>query len=269
MANDHFVTRALSEPWEFGQRRLWFYDFNTKAFDEQSSKTLFAAEGLNPPDVEKRLGAIVESPLTKFRADYLAKKTPPDGEIPWPVYRALAVVFMTQAFRSPNSKRPHLDELMRDSDTVLDQMVNAFMEDQMIMIQNIPPHLWVGYPYWGMFQVPFAEQRNSWISGVDLGYALPLTPNLVLTLLPKVSNIQAVADHVHFFTTYSVRVNENSPRVVLPPALRAYPEPELAEELERLRKAAVDGLLLVARIRELLAQQKREITRAIVPKPGT
>ncbi|HVV50787.1 MAG TPA: hypothetical protein VHO06_14070 [Polyangia bacterium] len=69
--NCHYISRFLTEPWEFddehGQRQLHYYDFDTDAFDNFSSKNLFAEKDLNSPQVETWLKETLETPLGAVR----------------------------------------------------------------------------------------------------------------------------------------------------------------------------------------------------------
>jgi hypothetical protein len=33
--NSHYIARHLTKPWEFGERQLWYYDFDTDCFGER------------------------------------------------------------------------------------------------------------------------------------------------------------------------------------------------------------------------------------------
>ena len=48
--NCHYISRFLTRPWEFGQRMLRFYDFDTDRFGVSSSRTMFSGEKLNTPE---------------------------------------------------------------------------------------------------------------------------------------------------------------------------------------------------------------------------
>jgi hypothetical protein len=68
--NCHFVSRFLTKPWEFGQRRLHFYDVKTGRFGEKSSRYLFSRRGSNSGNIERRLDQLVETPLSKAIKDW-------------------------------------------------------------------------------------------------------------------------------------------------------------------------------------------------------
>ena len=92
--NSHFVSRFLTKPWEFGQRRLWYYDFDRQDIFHCSSKRLFARRGSSSPEMERRLNELVESPLSGFIQTLTVKSPPGAAEIyDWPLVRALNVGF--------------------------------------------------------------------------------------------------------------------------------------------------------------------------------
>lgn len=58
VSNCHYVSRFLTKPWEFGDRRLQYFDFDSDAILTASSKVLFSEN-------EAYSGA-VESFLSKY-----------------------------------------------------------------------------------------------------------------------------------------------------------------------------------------------------------
>ncbi len=71
VANDHYISRFLTGPWEVGQRRLHYYDFASGRFGEASSESMFADEGIQTEATGKLLDRLVESPVSDYRARVL------------------------------------------------------------------------------------------------------------------------------------------------------------------------------------------------------
>jgi hypothetical protein len=83
--NCHYVSRLLTTPWEGAQRFLRFYDFDTGRFELQWSRSLFAAEDINSPEVERWLGRMVETPLGAIR-NQIAQGNTERLESNWPCF---------------------------------------------------------------------------------------------------------------------------------------------------------------------------------------
>src|SRR5688572_19739377 len=67
MANDHYISRFLTQPWEGPpQRSLRYYDCVARKFGSLSSRKLFAAPDLNDPETELRLNQWIETPVSQY-----------------------------------------------------------------------------------------------------------------------------------------------------------------------------------------------------------
>lgn len=111
--NSDFVSRFLTEPWEFGSRRLWYYDFDQDLIRSQSSRSLFATQGTNSADVEGRLNRLVESPIAAARAQLWASASEVSQTLEWPLFRALTLLLLLQPFRATESAEgPQTPEAM-------------------------------------------------------------------------------------------------------------------------------------------------------------
>jgi hypothetical protein len=129
MANDHYISRFQTEPWEVGQRRLISYDFSTGRFGDHSSETLFAREGLHSDEAGKILGALVESPAGAHRAGIVRGGPFGNPSNDWKLYRALVALIWLQISRDPRSRidipadNPFtLDGLVAQREKLLDLM---------------------------------------------------------------------------------------------------------------------------------------------------
>jgi len=63
----HFVSRFLTKDWEEPFGDLLFFDFATGQFGRKNSRRLFAVPDLNSPEIEKRLGQKIETPISEVK----------------------------------------------------------------------------------------------------------------------------------------------------------------------------------------------------------
>ena len=129
--NCHYVSRFLTKPWEFEDRRLWYYDFDSGTFDRASSRSLFAEDEINSPEVETWLGEILEAPLSRARPQLI--KADPRALDDWQFFRAAVLMLWLQGFRASSVEeledRRHLDEIARLPIPHLDTMVQMIGRD--------------------------------------------------------------------------------------------------------------------------------------------
>jgi hypothetical protein len=95
--NCHFILRSLTKRWEQKDRFLLYYDFETGRFRTRSSQSLFAAEDLNSPEVERWLH-VLEDPLGAIRPRLVAGDANALDE--WPFQRAVLLMLWLQGARS-------------------------------------------------------------------------------------------------------------------------------------------------------------------------
>src|SRR5688572_15233923 len=93
--NCHYVSRLLTKPWEGAKRFLRYYDFDTDKFELHSSRSLFAANDINSPNVERWLHRFVENPLGRIRCRIAHGDLEP-LEKDWRCYRAAVLVVLLQ-----------------------------------------------------------------------------------------------------------------------------------------------------------------------------
>src|SRR5712691_1280309 len=102
--NSHFVSRFLTTPWEHDDRMLWCYEFEQDRLRSASSRSLFAREGTNTTEVESRLNRLIETPIAAARTKLWANSHEVSQNLEWPLFRALALLFLLQPFRSTESR---------------------------------------------------------------------------------------------------------------------------------------------------------------------
>jgi hypothetical protein len=125
--NCHFVSRFLTRPWEYGQRQLSFFDFADGAVRSWSSRSLFAAAGVNSPGVETRLNQVIETPISGAIAELVVTQVGLEEFLQWPLFRALSLLLMLQPLRSSGLAEPaeRLEETITRTDAELDDLTQA------------------------------------------------------------------------------------------------------------------------------------------------
>jgi hypothetical protein len=219
--NCHFISRILTRPWEFGQRRLHFYDKKTKRFHQTSSKKLFARRGLNSKKTEEHLEHIMETPLARALPQLLNASDAGSGSITdWPTYRALMLLYPFQLARITPDRSPPIDleSLCSWPDEALDQYVRVMEQSNRLITAVSHRECPFFYPSKGYFIVPLR-----WAATPHPGaIAMPLTERHAVVWIP------AGVDDDLVHTTLSkgegalvtnASIGTNSERVVIHPSI--------------------------------------------------
>ena len=231
MANDHFIPRFLTKPWEAPpQRSLRFYDFGTRSFGRESSRNLFATSDLNDAETEQRLNQWIETPVSQYLAGKRAGGTrtvlaePPN----WRVQRALARLWLFQTPRLAEARRrsagladpapaPAGDESLAEAlgrgERCLDELVAALTEASQVVVATIPAAEWLLFNDRGYFPVP--------VVGHEPIMALPLSTVHFVSVVPRSTPDDALQNAINpefsRITALSVGPSKKVGKVVVPP----------------------------------------------------
>lgn len=226
--NCHFVSRFLTTPWEFGQRRLHFYDVKTGRFGEKSSRYLFSRRGSNSGNIERRLDQLIETPLSNAIKDW--GSTTQDRVIPiddWPVFRALALVFMFQVPRVAQkiSVARELAAMCSWPDSKVDQYAWGMNQLYTVGTFRPPATFPLFYPSKGYFLVPLLGDPPLHCGAM----AIPLTERLGIVSVPKdfdSERLRALLSLGGGAFVCNMSVGTNAERVVVHPSVMARARPE-------------------------------------------
>lgn len=172
--NCHFVSRFLTQPWEHGQRMLWYYDFQDGSLKSRSSRSLFATMGANSDDVEARLNEFVETPIAAARTGLWAVASEVSSSLEWPLFRALALLLLLQPFRastSPDGPQT-LEEALSRPEAEIDGLAHAIGNCYRLMRVTIGGHSRLLYPSDGWF--PLVAEPTA--GPCAFAIAIPLSP---------------------------------------------------------------------------------------------
>lgn len=249
--NSHFVSRFLTEPWEHGDRRLWYYDFDRNEVRQSSSRSLFAAEGTNTPDVEARLNQVIETPVAQAITRLVGVAAQEEQGLEWPLFRAVSLLLSLQPFRAvPTPERAQrLEEFVMLTDAELDELagaVNASYQLGRITVRGDAPLL---YPASGFFPLPAKAKDDTYKAAI----ALPVGGRHVFVACPRTIDWRSEAAHwtangSGFVANMSVGT---SSKVVIPPFAMADPKP-VSGKMHALRDQAVELITLCAEHNEAL-----------------
>lgn len=266
--NCHYVSRLLTTPWEGGQRFLRFYDFDTDRFEVRSSRSLFAAEDINSPEVESWLGRMVETPLGAIR-DRVARGDIDRLESNWTCYRAAMLMIFLQGGRmrtlADEEARRHLDALAAMPEPELNGLVMEMMRSfDLRLMHTVCNADSTGYaplyvPSNGLFQVILRDRGC--LSGHSIGLGLPIDVTCALIATPverqgdiDVSQSRGMLSALSIGTSMARRV------VVMPGLYEQDGEIKLRELLHELRRGN-DTLLG-------LVEEKRRLVRSAFAESG-
>jgi len=244
--NSHFVSRFLTTPWEHGQRRLSYFDFEAGCFGSQSSETLFALRGTNTQEVEERLNSVIETPVSQAMARLTDSQPDSEELLEWPLFRAASLRLMLQPTRaaegSEHSER--LETTVMRSDPELDELAKqaqALYQLGRITIRTDVPLL---YPAAGFFPLVAKGASGSYEAAI----ALPVARRHVFVAVPRSLDWESATAQwsVNGAAPVANASVGTSNRVVVPLAAINGVGPEKAIEFIRELRAANSQLIGLA-----------------------
>jgi hypothetical protein len=219
--NCHFVSRFLTTPWEFGQRRLHFYDTKAGCFRQNSSRTLFTRRGANTPEVEHRLDELIETPLGG--AIRLLTRSPGEGGHSiedWRVFRALTLLFPFQLARISQDTSPPRDLATMCSwpDEEVDKYAWAMKQLNKFITVTAHPGMPFFYPSKGYFIIPLAHAPSLYPGAI----AIPLTERHAIASVSSEIDDEHVREVLRMgdgAVASNASVGTNSERVLVHPSV--------------------------------------------------
>jgi hypothetical protein len=171
--NSHYVARHLTTPWEFGQRKLWVYEFERDHFSTVSSKRLLTSEAPWDDAIEHYLDRYLESPLSRFLARF--HKTRDSNDIKQDELRALKLAIVLQVPRTANDT-VDLGELAEKGEDYLNGLTAAL--DHRLLFVHIPLRQEsLCFPEHGLIMVP--------LHGSPPAMGIALHPSYLTVAVPR------------------------------------------------------------------------------------
>jgi len=263
--NCHFVSRFLTKPWEFGQRQLYYYDFDNEQIQTNSSKSLFAEVGTNTAEIEQRLNELIETPISNAITKLVPSEAIDIVEIDeWPLFRALNLLLLLQWSRASDKEpyRSRVREALSWDDTTLDQLVNVCQQRYMVFGLRGHPRAPLCYPSHGLFPLPIRHQSGSY-SAI---YAIPLTENYAVARVPRDVNMDDVFQTITCQGGYltSSSVGTTASRVIIHPSvIEAFDGTTVAGKIEEFRNGARKMFALCSEIKKI-DQEMDEISEELL-----
>jgi hypothetical protein len=219
VANDHFISRFLTAPWEEKpSRKLHFYDFRKSAFGRQSSESLFAQDGLHTKETGDLLNKFIESPVSHHRAESVRRGQVVDpGK--WELYRALVGLILLQVPRFPDQAElggETIDDILRDPAGALNGLATIAREKFTLISVTLPGNAFpLFFPDTVYFPIPMVVSRPI--------LAVPLTPRMFIAL-PEKSYAEAslsewVTKTPSTLSAFSAGLGSSAKKVLVPPDL--------------------------------------------------
>ncbi|MBI3098265.1 MAG: hypothetical protein HYY93_08505 [Planctomycetes bacterium] len=233
--NCHFVSRFLTKPWEFGQRRLWYYDFGSRTLKDRSSETLFALEGLHSDRTEGLLNRYVETPLSRARADLTGAVS--DGMVDDSnpdIFRALRLLLLLQPLRSSGDDTASrtLAEIIALKPMEIDQMVAQWQRLYRLVRVRAHDEMPLFYPSAGMFHLPLLRSTGAF----EWALAIPLTESYAFAFIPREIDLAVLRGIWTGGFVSNASVGLSSSRVVVhPAAVASCSREELFRVIEQCR----------------------------------
>ena len=273
MANSHYIPRFLTEPWEYGQRRLLYFDFNAEKFREAKSKSMLATPGLYTKDLEKFLSDNIETHVGKFRKEIIEGNA--SFEISdWQRYRGLHLLTILQALRfssrdSVKGKRD-LEDLCKKGTAFADSLIVGHMEQNQLCVIKVTEYGRLFFPETGFFV--FAANDNVCESGFSWCFGVPLHPEFFIVSCSKTIDIKSLMDlrtATNLFMGRSVGTSKNAKRVVVPKELvDANGREKLKDVLLKWRQLADEHIQIINKLRSNVLSMWEMTGIPLLPIPG-
>jgi len=252
--NCHFVSRFLTRPWEFGNRQLWYYDFDRRQIGKKPSRTLFAQVGRNTAEIEKRLNEFIETPISHAITTLV-----PSGDIDnveirdWRLFRALNLLLLLQWSRASEkeSHRSMLGQTLSWDEATLDQLVLARQQTHMLLGLRGHRQAPLCYPSHGFFGIPVRRQSGSFATI----YAIPLTEHFAVASASRDVREDDILQTITcgnggFFSNNSVGIT--APRAIIHPSvIETHGARTAAHMVEDARKVVREMFSLCGEINKL------------------
>ncbi|MBI4391420.1 MAG: hypothetical protein HY575_05995 [candidate division NC10 bacterium] len=252
--NCHFVSRFLTKPWEFGQRQLWYYDFDRRKIEKQSSRTLFAKVGRNTAEIEKLLNELIETPISNAIRTLVPSGAIDNVEISeWRLFRALNLLLLLQCSRASEkeSHRSKLGQALSWDETTLDQLVRACGQTHIIVGLRGHSGAPFCYPSHGFFAIP-VRQRSGSFAAI---YAIPLTEYFAVAKVRRDVNMDDTFQKITCCQKGYVSnssVGTIASRVIIHPSvIEAHGSATAARMIENARKGVLEMFSLCGEINKL------------------
>lgn len=251
--NCHFVSRFLTKPWEFGQRQVWYYDFDRKQIEKKSSKSLFARVGRNTAEIEKCLNELIETPISNAITTLVPSGAIDNVEIhEWRLFRALNLLLLLQWSRASEkeSHRSKLGQALSWDETTLDQLVLACQQTHIVVGLRGDLGAPLCYPSHGLFALPIRQQSGSFTAI----YAIPLTEYYAVARVPRDVNMDDVFQTTTCQGGYlsNSSVGTTASKVIIHPSvIEAHGAATAARMIEDARKGVLQTFSLCGEINKL------------------
>lgn len=253
--NNHYISRFLTEPWEYGQRSLLAYDFEKEKYREVKSKSFLTSREIYSDKLEKYFSDYIETPVGLFRSEVLAGKAHFDLK-DWSKYRGLQLLIALQSIRfsSRNNAEAQtkLEEMCDKGESFADNLISAHMQQNQLCLVRVTEFGRLFFPETGMF--PLAVHDTGCESLYSWAFGVPLHPEFFIASLSKTVNEQSLQDLrkvPNLFMGRSLGTSKHAKRVVVPKSLvEANGKEKIKEVMIFWRKLADEHITLINKLRE-------------------
>ena len=236
--DNHYASRCLTRPWEFHDRRLWYYDFDRRTVRRGFSKSLLQRPG--PRETNCRLDRLIETPLSNYRKALIAQAMRPVVAIQdASVFQALTLLIMLQPLRSKEAYDQSVSNVLAWNEEKLGELVRAICARYRLVRLRADPAVPLFYPSSGFFVIP-AECSDRVF---DVVHAIPLTECYAAAAVPVTVDVRSLRSQWGSRSATVISncsVGTSSRRVVIHPSLvDSVPRKALSAGIEDARRDAL------------------------------
>ncbi len=233
--NNHYVSRVVTKPWEFGNKELYFFDFEESKFDSERAKTLFAEQDIFPEDYELFKNQSFESILGSSRDPILKSK-----KISWKTFKSLWLYIILQPGSSSvlSGVKYSREELMNLSKEEINGFI-TYLDNKFNLIKIIDNSCY------NLFVNPLGYFPIFLNSGLNVIMAYPIHPKMAIVVTPKkidyeyIKKSGSIEDNL--LSKWSIGTGKYCNKIVVyPPLLKKLGTEKLKQRLQNWRSQLND-----------------------------
>lgn len=251
--NNHFVTRALTTPWEGKDRYLWYYDFEKDKIIRNSSRFLFSEKHLLNDHDEKLFKRLIEDPLLLLKKEII--QNPTINTFEFTILRASVLYFAAQTLRYGkflgDDSISSLSEFLNRDEGYLNGLTTAYQEKYDLVGIPLTDDQQYLFPQTGYFLFYIVDDTQE--HGFTSGFAVPILPQFSIAMKPKNLTTEKLQSQIKAMATYSVGLNNNCKRVVFPATWREHnSDDDIIKYMKEKREAAQNLVRLFQKMKQLI-----------------
>lgn len=237
----HYISKVLTKPWEYGDRQLWCFDFDEDKIIESSAYHLFSRNDLWPQKYEEVFCKKFEVKLNNVRASLMLGPAKLSIKDSTEFINTILTMHFFDGMRSMKAQwgNDEIDRFIKLKSKDMNEEVESFAKDYTFVSLPVSSHCRFFFPESGFFHIPlFKVNSNEMV----LGLGIPLHPQFALGMFPKNYDRQAFSKSVassESILPYLSISSISGKRVIIHPDCMNINDAKLIEQIKGARSANI------------------------------